>query len=477
MIVPVILSGGAGTRLWPLSREQYPKQLLPLMGELTMLQETVRRLDGLPELEDPLVVCNDDHRFMVAEQMRQIDCQPSAIILEPVGRNTAPAVAVAALQATKDGKDPYLLVLPADHVIGDAEALCRTIAAALPYASQALLTFGVVPTAAETGYGYIRAAEEMAAGSAGGKMKGPAARRVVEFVEKPDPPTAEGYLKSGNYFWNSGMFMFRASTFLEELNRWAPDMAAACSLAWENRRKDLDFIRLDADRFAACPANSIDYAVMEKTERAGVVPLDAGWSDVGSWAALWSVGQGDDRGNVTKGDVLTVDTRDSFVYAGSRLVASLGLNDLVIVETADAVLVATRDRVQEVKKIVESLKAADREEHLLHQWVNRPWGAYEGLDRGDGYLVKRITVNPGASLSLQRHQFRSEHWVVVRGTARVTLENMTFEREANESIYIPIGEKHRLENPGKDLLEIIEVQTGDQLIEEDIERFSDEYGR
>ncbi len=477
MIVPVILSGGAGTRLWPLSREQYPKQLLPLMGELTMLQETVRRLDGLPELEDPLVVCNDDHRFMVAEQMRQIDCQPSAIILEPVGRNTAPAVAVAALQATKDGKDPYLLVLPADHVIGDAEALCRTIAAALPYASQALLTFGVVPTAAETGYGYIRAGEEMAAGSAGGKMKGPAARRVVEFVEKPDPATAEGYLKSGNYFWNSGMFMFRASTFLEELNRWAPDMAAACSLAWENRRKDLDFIRLDGDRFAACPADSIDYAVMEKTERAGVIPLDAGWSDVGSWAALWSVGQGDDRGNVTKGDVLTVDTRDSFVYAGSRLVASLGLNELVIVETADAVLVAIRVRVQEVKKIVESLKAADREEHLLHQWVNRPWGAYEGLDRGDGYLVKRITVNPGASLSLQRHQFRSEHWVVVRGTARVTLENMTFEREANESIYIPIGEKHRLENPGKDLLEIIEVQTGDQLIEEDIERFSDEYGR
>lgn len=475
MIVPVILSGGAGTRLWPLSREQYPKQLLPLTGELTLLQETIQRLASLPDLAEPLVVCNEDHRFMVAEQLRQIDRQASTIILEPVGRNTAPAVAVAALQACGDGQDPYLLILPADHAIGDAEGLCRTIVAALPYASQALLTFGVVPTAPETGYGYIRADEDLTAPA--GSPVGAAAKRVAEFVEKPDLATAERYLEAGGYFWNSGMFLFRASAFLEELSRLAPEMASACRRAWEGRRKDLDFIRLDAEQFGACPADSIDYAVMEKTERAGVVPLDASWNDVGSWAALWSVGQGDDRGNVTHGDVLAVDTRDSFIYSGSRLVASVGIDDSVIVETADAVLVASKSRVQDVKKIVDALKRADREEHLLHRRVNRPWGAYEGLDRGDGYLVKRITVNPGASLSLQRHQHRSEHWVVVRGTARVTLENMTFEREANESIYIPIGDKHRLANPGEDLLEIIEVQTGDKLLEEDIERFSDNYGR
>lgn len=477
MIVPVILSGGAGTRLWPLSREQYPKQLLPLIGELTLLQETIQRLQGLPDLDQPLVVCNEDHRFMVAEQLRQIDRPSSTIILEPVGRNTAPAVAIAALQARRDGHDPYLLVLPADHVIRDAASLCRSIAGALPYAAESLLTFGVVPTAPETGYGYIRAGQDLPRPADSPAESDSPAKRVAEFVEKPDLATAEAYLAAGDYFWNSGMFLFRASLFLEELERLAPQMIAACRRAWEGRRKDLDFIRLETEAFAACPADSIDYAVMEKTDRAGVVPLDAGWNDVGSWAALWSVGEGDDRGNVTHGDVLAVDTRDSFVYSGSRLVASVGIEDLVVVETADAVLVAVKDRVQDVKKIVDLLKTAEREEHLLHRRVNRPWGAYEGLDRGDGYLVKRIAVNPGASLSLQRHQYRSEHWVVVRGTARVTLENMTFEREANESIYIPIGEKHRLENPGEDLLEIIEVQTGDKLLEEDIERFSDDYGR
>ncbi len=473
MIVPVILSGGAGTRLWPLSREQYPKQLLPLAGEQTMLQETARRLAGLDDLAEPLVVCNEEHRFMVAEQLRQIGQPASAILLEPVGRNTAPAVAVAALQALSREEDPYLLVLPADHVIRDAQALCATIAGALPYAAEALLTFGIVPDAPETGYGYICAGEKLQSLPSSGLH----AFSVAEFVEKPDRAKAKGYLASGRYYWNSGMFLFRASTFLAELQRFAPEMAAASRLAWENRQEDLDFTRLDADHFAACPSDSIDYAVMEKTDRAVIVPLDAGWNDVGSWAALWEVGESDAQGNVCKGDVIAVDTRNTYLYAGSRLVASVGLDDVVVVETADAVLVAAKDRVQDVKQVVEALRNAGREEHLLHRRVNRPWGAYEGLDAGDGFLVKRITVNPGASLSLQRHQQRAEHWVVVRGTARITLEEMVVDRTANQSVYIPIGDKHRLENPGEDLLEIIEVQTGGYLGEDDIERFDDNYGR
>ena len=473
MIIPVILSGGAGTRLWPLSREQYPKQLLPLAGELTMLQGTARRLAGLDELADPLVVCNEDHRFMVAEQLRQIGQPASAVILEPVGRNTAPAVAVAALQALADGDDPYLLVLPADHVIRDAETLCATIAGALPYAAESLLTFGIVPDAPETGYGYIRAGEKLQV-SASSALN---AFSVAEFVEKPDRDTAKAYLSAGGYYWNSGMFLFRASTFLAELQVFAPEMAEASRLAWEKRQSDLDFTRLDAEHFAACPSDSIDYAVMEKTERAVIVPLDAGWNDVGSWAALWEVGEGDAQGNVCKGDVIAVDTRNTYLYGSSRLVASVGLDNAVVVETADAVLVAAKDRVQDVKKVVEGLSKSGREEHLLHRRVNRPWGAYEGLDAGNGFLVKRITVNPGASLSLQRHQHRAEHWVVVRGTARITLEEMVVDRTANQSVYIPIGDKHRLENPGEELLEIIEVQTGDYLGEDDIERFEDNYGR
>ena len=478
MLIPVILSGGAGTRLWPLSREQYPKQLLPLAGELTMLQETVKRLDGLDDLAEPLVICNEDHRFMVAEQLRQIDQAASAIILEPVGRNTAPAVAVAALQASQDGTDPYLLILPADHAIRNAEVLRQTIRTVLPYASDKLLTFGIVPDAPETGYGYIRAGEPLEYNCEVEGVRGKEfAYEVAEFVEKPDLVTAKKYLTSGDFYWNSGMFLFRASTFLAELQKRAPEMLKACSQAWDARQADLDFTRLDTAAFAACPADSIDYAVMEKTDRAAVVPLDAGWNDVGSWAALWEVGEGDPEGNVCKGDVVAVDTRNTYIYSGSRLVASVGIDDAVIVETADAVLVAAKDRVQDVKQVVECLKLSGREEHLLHRRVNRPWGAYEGLDAGDGFLVKRITVNPGASLSLQRHQHRAEHWVVVRGTARVTLENMIMERTANESVYIPIGDKHRLENPGEDLLEIIEVQTGDHLDEDDIERFSDNYGR
>ena len=475
MIVPVILSGGAGTRLWPLSRELYPKQLLPLVGERTMLQETVLRLEGLAELGAPLVVCNEAHRFMVAEQLRQVEQAAETVILEPVGRNTAPAVAVAALQAMADGSDPLLLVLAADHVIRDAAALCTAVTNGVDAVQNgSLLTFGIVPTAPETGYGYIRR----------GTLLAPSLQRptsdiydVKEFVEKPDLATAEKYLASGDYYWNSGMFFFKASVYLAELEKAAPEMLAACRKAWQGRATDLDFTRLDAEAFAACPSDSIDYAVMEKTDRAVVIPLDAGWSDVGSWAALWDVGEADEKGNVTKGDVSNVACKDSYIYAGSRLVAGIGLKDTIVVETADAVLVAAKDRVQEVKTVVAQLKQQGREEYLLHKRVNRPWGAYEGLDAGEGYLVKRITVTPGARLSLQSHKYRAEHWVVVRGIAEITCENVIQTLEENQSFYISIGDKHRLANPGDQILEIIEVQTGAVLSEDDIERFDDEYGR
>ncbi len=470
MIIPVILSGGAGTRLWPLSRELYPKQLLPLVGDNTMLQDTVLRLDGLADRSAPIVVCNDAHRFMVAEQLRQAGQQADAVILEPVGRNTAPAVAVAALQALESGDDPIMLVLPADHVIRQAATLCKVVEAGVSSVLEgALLTFGIVPTAPETGYGYIKRGEQRAAG---GELF-----KVQQFVEKPDTATAENYLASGDYYWNSGMFMFKASSYLAELKKHAPEMVQACEAAWQGRVADLDFVRLDTDAFAACPSDSIDYAVMEKTDHALVIPLDAGWSDVGSWSALWEVGSENGAGNVKSGDVIEVDCANSYLHGSSRLVAGIGLQDCVVVETADAVLVAAKDRVQDVKKVVEQLKSSDREEHLLHNRVNRPWGAYEGLDAGDGFLVKRITVNPGARLSLQRHNHRAEHWVVVRGTAEVTCENVVQTLTANQSFYIPIGDKHRLTNPGEEILEIIEVQTGELLSEDDIERFDDHYGR
>jgi len=492
MIVPVILSGGAGTRLWPLSRELYPKQLLPLVGERTMLQETLLRLEGLADLAAPLVVCNEAHRFLVAEQLRAIDRPPQAIILEPVGRNTAPAVALAALQALGDGADPLLLVLPADHVIRDAAELRRVIAAGIaPAENGALLTFGIVPTAPETGYGYIRRGEKREARGANNQpleADGDFSRlaslaadfnvySVAQFVEKPDLETARKYLESGDYYWNSGMFLFRASVLLAELEKHAPEMLGACRRAWEGRAADLDFTRLGVEAFAACPADSIDYAVMEKTAKAAVIPLDAGWSDVGSWSALWEVGEGCASGNVRHGDVFDIEVENSFLYAGSRLVAAIGVKDLVVVELADAVLVAAKDRVQDVKRVVEHLKTMGRSEHLLHRRVNRPWGTYEGLDAGDGFLVKRITVNPGASLSLQRHRRRAEHWVVVHGTARIVCGEDILTRTANQSVYVPIGSVHRLENPGDTLLEIIEVQTGDYLGEDDIERLEDRYGR
>ena len=468
MLVPVILSGGAGTRLWPLSRELYPKQLLRLVAERTMLQETVARTEGLPGLARPIVVCNENHRFMVAEQLRELGTAPQAIVLEPQGRNTAPAAAIAALLVSGGADaDPVLLVLPADHVITDVPAFQAAVAVGRVAAeSGSLVTFGVVPDRAETGYGYIR------------RDAGPGpAFSVAKFVEKPDSATARGYVESGEYYWNSGMFMFRASAYLAELGRYTPAMLAACRAALAAAGRDLDFLRLPAQEFASCPSDSIDYAVMEKTDRAVVVPLAAGWSDVGSWAALADALPRDAEGNVTAGDVLTEDSSGCYLHSTSRLVAAVGLRDHVVVETKDAVLVAPRDRVQDVKELVAELKARGRYETSLHREVYRPWGSYDSIDSGDRFQVKRLIVNPGATLSLQLHHHRAEHWVVVTGTAKVTRGDEVFTLSENESTYIPIGARHRIENPGKIPLHIIEVQSGTYLGEDDIVRFEDRYGR
>jgi mannose-1-phosphate guanylyltransferase/mannose-6-phosphate isomerase len=467
MLVPVILSGGAGTRLWPLSRELYPKQLLPLVGEHTMLQDTVLRLAGL-EAAPAVVVCNESHRFLVAEQLRVINAPPQAIVLEPVGRNTAPAIALAAHAAlAAAGPEALLLVLPADHVIRDAAAFRKAVEVAIVAARAGnLVTFGVVPKSPETGYGYIRR------GAAAGK-----AWRIERFVEKPVQARAEEFLASGEYYWNSGMFVFAARRYLDELQRLAPDIAAACERAIGAAARDLDFTRVDAAAFAECRSESIDYAVMEKTSAAVVVPLDAGWSDVGSWSSLHDACPQDADGNVRKGDVLTEDTQGCYLYAESRLVAAVGLRDHVVVETKDAVLVAPRDRVQDVKALVAQIKQRGRSEHLLHREVFRPWGSYDSLDNGERFQVKRLVVRPGGVLSLQLHHHRAEHWVVVSGTARITRGEEVFLLEENQSTYIPIGVRHRIENPGKIPLHIIEVQSGGYLGEDDIVRFEDQYGR
>ena len=475
MILPVILSGGSGTRLWPLSRELYPKQLLALCGPNSMLQETVKRLDGLADCPAPLVVCNEEHRFIVAEQLRGLDVQARAIVLEPVARNTAPAVTLAALYALADGDDPMLLVLPADHVIEHPEAFRAAVETARPLAERGhLVTFGVTPDRPETGYGYIKAANVAEADA--GERPG-AARRVERFVEKPDAETAKSYLASGDYTWNSGMFLFRASRVLEEMSRFAPTVVDACRGAIAGAETDMDFLRPQAAAFRACPAESIDYAVMEKTDAAMVVPLDAGWNDIGSWAALWGIGPGDGAGNVCHGDVITEDSEGCYLFSSGRLVAAVGLRGHIVVETGDAVLVAAQDRAQDVKRIVERLKREERREHLLHRRVTRPWGAYEEIDAGDRFQVKRLTVNPGARLSLQYHHHRAEHWVVVRGTARITCGEEIRLLGENESTYIPLGVRHRLENPGRVVLEIIEVQSGSYLGEDDIVRLEDQYGR
>lgn len=470
IIIPVILSGGAGTRLWPLSRELYPKQFLPLAGEHSLLQQTVLRLQGLPDMAPPLVVCNEEHRFLVAEQLRAAGVEGAAIVLEPAGRNTAPAVALAALHVNaRHGGDALMLVLPSDHLIADAQAFRRAVLDGVPAATTgALVTFGVRPTRPETGYGYIRAGDALDAG---------AARRVLAFFEKPDAEHAKAYVASGEYLWNGGMFLLGAGSYLAELERHAPAIAGACRAAFDAVSADLDFVRVAREAFLTSPSDSIDYAVMERTDRAAVVALDAGWSDVGSWDALLDAQPSDAAGNVLSGDVLVEDASGSLIRSEGRLVAALGVKNLIVVETADAVLVADRARAQDVKRLVERLKAQRRDEPLVHRQVFRPWGSYEGLVQSGRFQVKRIVVKPGASLSLQMHHHRAEHWVVVKGTARVTCGDDVRLLAEDQSTYIPIGTAHRLENPGRIELEIIEVQSGSYLGEDDIVRFEDHYGR
>ncbi len=467
MLCPVIMAGGTGSRLWPMSRQLNPKQFLPLAdAELSMLQVTIERLRGL-EATTPRLICNEEHRFLAAEQLRVMGLSDAPILLEPVARNTAPAIALAALQVCAEG-DGVLLVLAADHLIADVAAFQSAVRKALPLAEAGkLVTFGIVPTAAETGYGYIEQGDPVGDGG----------YRVSRFVEKPSREAAERYVDSGDYFWNSGMFLFRASRYLEELEKFHPEILEACRRAFEGSVRDLHFTRVDADAFRACPAESIDFAVMEHTPDAAMVPLDAGWSDIGSWSALWEVCDKDAEGNVLKGDVLALDCRNAYIHADNRLVATLGVEDLVVVETKDAVLVAHMDRVQEVKKIVEQISSDGRHEHINHREVYRPWGMYDSIDHGHRYQVKRITVKPGCKLSVQMHHHRAEHWIVVSGTARVTNGDETYLVTENESTFIPIGQVHSLENPGVIPLELVEVQSGSYLGEDDIVRFDDRYGR
>ncbi|PKG84464.1 mannose-1-phosphate guanylyltransferase/mannose-6-phosphate isomerase [Colwellia sp. 75C3] len=466
MITPVIMAGGSGSRLWPLSRSLYPKQFLALTGELTMLQTTIQRLSNL-EVNAPLVICNEEHRFIVAEQLRELDITGS-IILEPVGRNTAPAIALAA-EVTVDDNDPLLLVLAADHVIQNTDAFTDAVKNALPLAQAGkLVTFGIVPTQAHTGYGYIKR---------GNSVSDSSGYDVNAFVEKPDPQTAANYVESGEYYWNSGMFLIKASRYLQELQKYRPEIFNACKKALEHTTHDNDFVRLDAEAFALCPDESVDYAVMENTTDAVVVPLDAGWNDIGAWSALWEVNEKDEEGNATFGDTILQDTTNSLIHGGERLIATVGLDNVVIVDTKDALLVACKDKVQDVKKIVEKLKAEKRSEFKVHREVYRPWGKYDSIDNGERYQVKRITVNPGEKLSSQMHHHRAEHWIVVSGTASVTNGEKIFLVTENESTYIPIGIVHALENPGKVPLEMIEVQSGSYLGEDDIVRFEDRYGR
>jgi mannose-1-phosphate guanylyltransferase len=463
---PVILAGGTGSRLWPKSRAALPKQFLALTSEKTMIQETVQRLNGLDALP-PSIICNEEHRFLVAEQMRQINIDNSDILLEPVGRNTAPAIALAALHATANGEDPTLLVLAADHLIQDSATFQQQIKQAQTLAEQGkLVTFGIVPTQPHTGYGYIKAGAAIGNGF-----------EVNQFVEKPNMETATQYVSSGEYFWNSGMFMFKASVFLKALELHAPEMFAVCTKAISQTEKDLDFIRVSEEIFATCPSDSIDYAVMEKTSDAAMVTLDAGWSDVGSWSSLWETGKKDDSGNVSIGDTLLESTTNSYVNAEDCLVSVIGLDDVVVVQTKDAVMVANKKNSEQIKAVVNHLKKNKRPEFEFHREVFRPWGSYDSIDEGGRFKVKRITVKPGEKLSVQMHHHRAEHWVVVSGTANVTVNDDTTMLTENESIYIPIGAVHALENPGKIPLELIEVQSGAYLGEDDIVRFSDRYGR
>ena len=469
-LVPVLLAGGSGTRLWPLSRSQYPKQFLPLVGERSMLQATLERVAPLASEAEPLLVCNEAHRFLAAEQLREMGVANPGILLEPAGKNTAPALALAALEVERARPDAQLLVLPADHVIEDPVVFQRAVETGMAAAAEgAIVAFGIEPRSPETGYGYIRAeGQPDGAGSA---------LRIREFTEKPDAQRAQAFLEAGDYFWNSGIFLTRADTYLAELGHHAPEILAACREAAEGATRDLDFIRVDAEAFGRSPADSIDYAVMERTENACVVPVATGWSDVGSWSALQEVTSADADGNVIRGDVLARDNRNCYLRAENRLLATAGLEDQLVVETADAVLVASKDRAQEVKELVEELKAAGRPEPATHKRVYRPWGAYEGIANAERYQVKHIVIKPGGQLSLQRHHHRAEHWVIVKGTALVERDGEDFLLSEDQSTYIPIGNTHRISNPGKIPLELIEVQTGSYLGEDDIVRLEDSYGR
>ena len=470
---PVILSGGSGTRLWPLSRRAYPKQFLDLVDDTTLLQSTAARLDALgdaAEVQAPLIVCNEKHRFLVAEQLRESGHAAGNILLEPVGRNTAPALTLAALDVIDD--DPLLIVMPADHVVKDGVAFARSVSAGIAHAAAGkVVTFGIVPDSPQTGFGYIRAGAAVDADT----------HTLDAFVEKPDLETAEGYLASGDYYWNSGIFLLRASRWLELIQRFRPDIASAVGKAHADGLRDMDFLRVDEDAFAASPSDSIDYAVMEPlSQEEGqclVVPLDAGWSDIGAWAALWEVLDHDEHRNARHGDVISFDSHNNLLHAHHRILATVGVQDLIVVETSDAVLVAHKDHAQDVKKITEQLDQQGRCEGEFHRRVHRPWGAFEGIDAGERFQVKRLSVKPGASLSLQMHHHRAEHWIVVSGTARVTCDDREFLLGENQSTYIPLGTRHRLENPGTIPLEIIEVQSGSYLGEDDIVRFDDVYNR
>ena len=467
---PVILAGGTGSRLWPKSRTALPKQFLSLTSELTMIQETVARLQGV-DIDSPIIICNEAHRFLVAEQLRQENIQHGGIMLEPMGRNTAPAIALAALHASLNDEDPVLLVLAADHLISDRPAFHKAIGEAEKLAEQGkLVTFGIVPDSAHVGYGYIRSGKKVSASVEG--------YEVAQFVEKPDLATAQEYVASGDYFWSSGMFMFKASRYLEELEKHAPEILAICKKAISTIAADLEFVRIDAEVFANCPDDSIDYAVMEKTDSAAVLPLDAGWSDVGSWLSLWETAKNKDaNNNVVIGDVILHDVSNSYINSEQRLISVIGLDDVVVVETKDSILVAHKDKVQDIKKVVNQLIAEKRPEFEFHREVFRPWGSYDSIDNGERFQVKRITVKPGQKLSVQMHHHRAEHWIVVSGTAKVTNGEQTLLLSENQSTYIPVGVVHALENPGKIPLELIEVQSGTYLGEDDIVRFSDRYGR
>ncbi|WP_458071327.1 mannose-1-phosphate guanylyltransferase/mannose-6-phosphate isomerase [Rhodanobacter sp. BL-MT-08] len=469
MLIPLILSGGSGTRLWPVSRKNLPKQFLALAGKGTLFQQTLQRTRRLPNVAEPIVVASDDHRFLAADQLLELGIENATIVLEPLARNTAPAIALGALQALRRGGDPLLLVLPADHLISDTDAFLDVVQQATPLAEQGwLVTFGIRPDRPETGFGYIRRAQAIGAGGF----------QVQQFVEKPDLAMAESYLADGRYDWNSGMFLFRASRYLEELAEHAPEMLAAVRAADANATADLDFVRIDQEAFSHVPDRSIDYAVMEKTLRAAVIPVSCGWSDIGSWSALWLTGEKDADGNLSEGDTLSIDSHNSLLRSHDRhLLATVGIDDLIVVTTPDATLVAHRDAAQDVKRIVEQLKACSRTEHSLHRVVHRPWGSYDSLESRERFQVKRIVVKPGASLSLQKHHHRAEHWIVVSGTAEVTCDEKVFLLGENQSTYIPLGSVHRLRNPGKVAVELIEVQSGSYLGEDDIVRYDDVYGR